>query len=115
MLPVQEITVPEKLMQHGVAKIVIEGSTIVIMYNKMPIRFDIDKNKKWFKTIENFEKASKGIIADDETKQAIIFCLSDNWMNLQDVAPRTDTSNNHQRSGYDQLVNDDISSQKEQV
>ena len=115
MLPIHEITVSDKLMQHGVSRIAIEGSTIVVMHNNMPIRFDIDRNKNWSKTIENFEKASKGIVIDQETKQAIIFCLSDNWMNLHNINCRGDNSEttNNSHASTVQPLNYNMVNQRE--
>jgi DNA replicative helicase MCM subunit Mcm2 (Cdc46/Mcm family) len=78
---ITEFQISDLLKSHGVSRIAKEGSTIVVQYNDQRIRFDID-GKKWYKTAENFEKASKGLVVDQETKQAIISCLSDNWLNL---------------------------------
>jgi DNA replicative helicase MCM subunit Mcm2 (Cdc46/Mcm family) len=79
---ITEFQISDSLKSHGISLIAKEGSTIVVQYNEKPIRFDIDSKGKWSKTIDNFEKASKVIMMDVETKQAIIFFLSEQWMNL---------------------------------
>jgi hypothetical protein len=85
----REFQVPPKLKEHGVFRIAKEGSTILIqMMNGSgsnsrqltPIRFDIEPS--WQKTAANFGKQSKGLIADLELKQALIFYLSEQWLNL---------------------------------
>jgi DNA replicative helicase MCM subunit Mcm2 (Cdc46/Mcm family) len=80
MLRVTEFIVPEELRKKGVSRIAKEASTIMIQHDNKPIRFDID-SKKWSKTMENFYASANGLI-DQETKQAIAFYLSEQWLNL---------------------------------
>jgi len=89
---ITEFHVPPELKEHGVFRIAKEGSTILIqMINGSgssnnssrqltSIRFDIEPS--WQKTAANFEKQSKGLIADLELKQALIFYLTEQWLNL---------------------------------
>jgi replicative DNA helicase Mcm len=98
-----EFEIPDNLKQHEISRIAKEGSTIIIRYKDIPIRFDIDK--KWSKTIEHFEGAAKGLIYDQAMKQAIIFFLSECWLD------RIDTINESVR--FEDTTNNDCSSQEQ--
>ena len=54
---------------------------MLIIYKENPIRFDIISKGEisWSKTCRNFERASKTVIRDQLTKQALIFFLSEQW------------------------------------
>ena len=65
---------PETLTKRGVSKIVLcgttaEGCTIMGIVNDKAFRFYIEKrntNKRWIKTLENYEVASKGLGIEDD-------------------------------------------------
>jgi replicative DNA helicase Mcm len=99
---ITEFQVSDALRNHGISRIVKEASTIVVQYNQKPIRFDVDAKGKWSRTIDNFEKASKAIMTDQETKQAIIFFMSEQWMDLVNGrAKANQTNDNTNRSDND--------------
>lgn len=101
MLRVTEFIVPEELRKKGVSRIAKEASTIMIQHDNKPIRFDID-NKKWSKTMENFYASAKGLIDQQETKQAIAFYLSEQWLNLYN------DSNGKAKYNIDTICGNDI-------
>lgn len=89
MLPVIDFDISDVLNNHGVSRVSKEGTTILIQYKDKPIRFDVD-SKRWSKTVQNFENESKRLFLDQETKQAIIFYLSDKWINLINSIDRSE-------------------------
>jgi DNA replicative helicase MCM subunit Mcm2 (Cdc46/Mcm family) len=74
MSSIIEFEVSNKLKQYGVTGFGREGSTLLLVYEGKSIIFNIQK-EGLFKTIIEFEKASKDKI-DRQTQQAIIFQLS---------------------------------------
>src|SRR5215208_5192864 len=71
---IMEFEVSDKLKQYGVTRIEREGTMLLLMYRDKSIIFNI-QSEGLFKTIIEFEKASKDKI-DREIQQAIIFQLS---------------------------------------
>jgi DNA replicative helicase MCM subunit Mcm2 (Cdc46/Mcm family) len=74
MFPIIEIKISDILKQCGVTRFEREGTTLLLVYKDKQIIFSIQK-EGFFKTIGEFEKASKDKI-DHQTQQAIIFQLS---------------------------------------
>lgn len=111
---------PKELVDRKVSSIVKQRSTILIIYSGKPIRFDhITKGENaWSKTCKNFEKQVKGVISDQETKQQILFYLTDRLfptkMNDYDGNNKTtvvggDDDNNH--ANNDSSTDEDKSQQ----
>jgi len=69
-----DFEVSEKLKQYGVTRFERQGATLLLVYEDKSIIFNI-QNEGLFKTVIEFEKASKDKI-DQPTQQAIIFQLS---------------------------------------
>jgi predicted transcriptional regulator len=91
VLPIIDFEISDALKKQGVSRVAKQGTTMLIKYNDSPIRFDID-SKKWSKTIENFENESKRLFLDQETKQSIIFYLSDKWFDLINFNSRSNAA-----------------------
>ena len=80
MIKTIELEISKELQFKGISRITIEGNTIVVEYDNLPIRFDIHKDS-WQKTISNFEKISKDVIKT-ELIQPIITVMSKNWLTI---------------------------------
>lgn len=78
---VTSFQISSSLQEQGISEIRRECETIVVVYNNIHIRFDIQKS--WSKTIDRFQIASKPYIKDKILLQSVIFCLSENWLKLQ--------------------------------
>jgi hypothetical protein len=91
-----QFDVPIELRQRGVSAAAKEGKTILIVYNDIPIRFDIEKT--WLKTAESFQNQSKPYITDDKLIQSIIFYLSNNWLKMNTATYQSNVTDGQSES-----------------
>ena len=97
MKSIEELDVSHDLEQQGVSGISIEGNTIVVIHNQVPIRFDIIQ-ASWFKTIKGFQSVAKDFITDKKLIQAIIVDLNKNYSTI--IGMRNTQTTNERRSDH---------------
>jgi hypothetical protein len=76
-----EFEVSDVMKEHGVTRIASEDMTIVVVYQNRPIRSTIYRND-FNKTTKSLEKALRSHSLNNETIQAIIMIISQEWTNF---------------------------------
>lgn len=79
--PLREIDVSSTPSSRGIQRTGIEGKTVVVAYNELPIRFQINQ-ESWLTTVEGFKINAEQIIKDKETVDSTILCLSRIWFKI---------------------------------
>ena len=113
MQSIIEFEIPNELKERGICTLQKEGKTIVVVYNDILIRFDIQKT--WSKTVESFQNASKPYITDKELIQSIILCLSQNWLmintSIYQNCAKDNQNNSREESNGDRSVQIELESE----
>jgi len=91
-----DFEISEGLKQRGISRIAKDRNTILLIYQNKTIRSALYK-QDFNKTIKSLEKYCSRFIHDQETMQAIIMVVSENWNDLTDNNDNGNTYHHQQQ------------------